>query len=85
LTHAQLGKLAGFAFLLSYSRYFFARFFPRHSFEFFIEGHLLALAELGGVPQALRYDNLKSVVLTHAPRRYNLQPGVSRICAPLRL
>jgi transposase len=71
LTHPRLGKLAGFAFLLSYSRYFFARFFPRHSFEFFIEGYVSAFAQINGVLRALRYDNLSSVVLSRAPLRYN--------------
>lgn len=71
LNHPQLGKLAGFAFILSYSRYFFAQFFSRYSFEFFVEGHHAAFAEIDGVPRSLRYDNLKSVVLTRAPLRYN--------------
>lgn len=69
--HPKLGKLAGFALILSYSRYFFARFFPRYSFEFFIEGHICAFKAIGGLTHAMRYDNLKSVVLTLRPRRLN--------------
>ena len=40
--HPQLGKLYCFVFILSYSRYLFAHVFARSSFEFFIEGHLMA-------------------------------------------
>lgn len=71
LAHPKLGKLCGFVMILSFSRYGFAHFFPRHSFEFFIEGHLMALARFGGCPHALRYDNLKSVVLSRQPLTYN--------------
>jgi transposase len=71
LTHPVLGKIAGFTMILSYSRFGFAHFFPRYSFEFFIEGHLLAFAALGGTPRALRYDNLRSVVIKREPLAYN--------------
>lgn len=69
--HPVLGPLAGFAVVLSYSRYVFAHFYPRYSFEFFIEGHLMAFDDFGGCPRALRYDNLKSVVLKRQPLQYN--------------
>lgn len=71
LRHPVLGMCAGFVFVLSFSRSCFARFFSRHSFEFFIEGHLLAFDAIGGCPGALRYDNLKSVVITRKPLVYN--------------
>jgi len=70
--HPQLGKLYGFVFLLSYSRYLFAHVFARSSFEFFIEGHLMAFSALGGIPHAIRYDNLSTVVLKRRPEiQYN--------------
>lgn len=69
--HPRLEKLAGFTLILSYSRYAFAHLFHRFSFEFFIEGHLMAFEEMGGTPHALRYDNLKSVVLKREPLTYN--------------
>lgn len=69
--HAVLGKLAGFAFVLSYSRFLYATLFPRMTFEFFIEGHLNAFELLAGLPRGLRYDNLKSVVLSRTPLTYN--------------
>lgn len=71
VNHPHLGKLCGFALILSYSRYLFAHLFPRSSFEFFIEGHLMAFSSFGGCPHALRYDNLKSVVLKKQPLQYN--------------
>jgi transposase len=89
--HPQLGKLYGFVFLLSYSRYLFAHVFARSSFEFFIEGHIMAFSALGGIPYAIRYDNLSTVVLKRRPeiqynprflefsRRYNLE---IRLCNP---
>src|SRR3990167_3020159 len=66
-----LGKLCGFAMILSYSRYLFAHLFCRSSFEFFIEGHLKAFDFFKGLPQTLVYDNLSSVVLQRQPLQYN--------------
>jgi transposase len=89
--HPELGKLYGFVFILSYSRYLFAHVFARSSFEFFIEGHLMAFCALGGVPYGIRYDNLATVVLKRRPevqynprflefsRHYNLE---IRLCNP---
>jgi transposase len=91
VNHPQLGKLYGFIFILSYSRYLFAHLFPRSSFEFFIEGHLMAFSALGGIPYGIRYDNLATVVLKRRPeiqhnprflefsRHYNLE---IRLCNP---
>jgi transposase len=69
--HPRIGKLCGFTLILSYSRFLFAFLFPRHSFEFFIEGHLLAFDIMKGLPFALRYDNLRTVVLKRQPLIYN--------------
>lgn len=89
--HPQLGKLYCFVFILSYSRYLFAHVFARSSFEFFIEGHLMAFSTLGGIPYGIRYDNLATVVLKRRPevqynprflefsRHYNLE---IRLCNP---
>lgn len=71
MNHPILGRLAGFTFILSYSRFAFAHLFNRYSFEFFIQGHLMAFAAMSGLPYALRYDNLKSVVIKRAPLTYN--------------
>lgn len=89
--HPQLGKLYCFVFILSYSRYLFAHVFARSSFEFFIEGHLMAFSALGGIPYGIRYDNLATVVLRRRPevqyhprflefsRHYHLE---IRLCNP---
>jgi len=67
INHPRLGKLYCFVFILSYSRYLFAHVFARSSFEFFIEGHLMAFSALGGIPYGIRYDNLATVVLKRRP------------------
>ena len=89
--HPDIGKLYCFVLILSYSRYLFAHLLPRSSFEFFIEGHLMAFSAINGTPHSLRYDNLKSVVLKRTPeihynprfldfcRHYGLQ---IRLCNP---
>jgi hypothetical protein len=72
INHPQLGKLYCFVFILSYSRYLFAHIFARSSFEFFIEGHLMAFSALRGIPYGIRYDNLATVVLNRRPElQYN--------------
>jgi hypothetical protein len=41
-------------------------------FEFFIEGHLMAFSDVGGMTYAMRYDNLASVVSKRRPEiQYN--------------
>jgi transposase len=91
IRHPHLGKLYGFVYILSYSRYLFAHVFPRSSFEFFIEGHLMAFSATGGIPYGIRYDNLATVVLKRArevqynprflefSRHYNIE---IRLCNP---
>lgn len=72
VTHPERGRLFCFVLILSYSRYLFAHLFPRCSFEFFIEGHLMAFSAMNGTAHSLRYDNLKSVVLKRRPEiKYN--------------
>jgi transposase len=61
------GTLYGFVLILAYSRYLYVHFYPRHSLEFFMDGHLRAFREMGGVAHQHRYDNLKSVVLSRIP------------------
>ena len=67
INHPRLGKLYCLVFILSYSRSLFAHVFARSSFEFFIEGHLMAFTALGGIPYGIRYDNLATVVLKRRP------------------
>src|SRR5438093_8238341 len=55
--------LVCFVLVLSWSRALYARFALDQSLESFLRGHVEAFQALGGVPRALLYDNLKSVVL----------------------
>lgn len=61
------GMMYGFVFLLSYSRYVYVRFYPRCTMEFFLDGHIRAFQEIGGVLRKCRYDNLTSVVIKRTP------------------
>lgn len=61
------GMVHGFVFVLSYSRHLYGRFYPGSSMEFFLEGHMEAFREIGGIPHRGRYDNLKSVVIRRKP------------------
>ena len=56
--HPRLGKLAGFLYVLAYSRYAWGRFYPRTSFEFFLAAHLECFEHLKGLARRHRYDNL---------------------------
>jgi transposase len=71
---SSLGKVAGFLYLLSYSRYAWGIFYPKTSFEFFLAGHIECFKRIGGLAHRHRYDNLKSVVLKRSPQiEYNPQ------------
>jgi transposase len=48
----------GFVYVLAYSRYAVVRFYPRMTMEFFLDGHLRAFREIGGVAHQHTYDNL---------------------------
>jgi transposase len=72
--HERLGQVAGFLYVLSYSRYAWGIFYPKTSFEFFLAGHLECFKHIGGLARCHRYDNLKSVVLKRSPEiEYNPQ------------
>lgn len=61
------GTVYGFVYILAWSRFLVVRFYPRMTFEFFLDGHLEAFRTCKGVAHAHRYDNLKSVVLSRKP------------------
>lgn len=56
-------QLCCFVMVLSHSRAVYARFFLDMTLENFLSGHVRAFEAFGGVPRAILYDNLKSVVL----------------------
>ena len=72
--HERLGMAAGFVYVLSYSRYAWGEFYPKHSFEFFLSGHMECFKNIGGLAHCHRYDNLKSVVLKHTPQQVTYNP-----------
>ena len=72
--HERLGQVAGFVYLLSYSRYAWGIFYPKTSFEFFLAGHLECFKHIGGLARCHRYDNLKSVVLKRSPGNIEYNP-----------
>lgn len=61
------GTVYGFVYILAWSRFLVVRFYPRMTFEFFLDGHLEAFKACNGIAHAHRYDNLKSVVLSRKP------------------
>jgi transposase len=61
------GTVYGFVYILAWSRYLVVRFYPRMTFEFFLDGHLEAFRECVGIAHTHRYDNLKSVVTSRKP------------------
>jgi transposase len=86
--------LSCFVLVLGHSRALYARFFLGQTMECFLEGHVRAFEALGGVPRALLYDNLKSVVLERAGDAIRFHPRLleaaghyhfaPRPCAPYR-
>ena len=72
--YKHLGQVAGFVYVLAYSRYAWGIFYPKTSFEFFLAGHLECFSRIKGLARCHRYDNLKSVVLKRSPGiEYNPQ------------
>jgi transposase len=65
----KIGSTAvyGFVYILAWSRYAVLRFYPRQSLEFFLDGHIRAFHQAGGVTHRHRYDNLRLVVLQRSP------------------
>lgn len=65
--HVQVGAarraLSAFVLTLTYSRWFFLRFFLDQSLENFLRGHVYAFADLQGTSRYCLYDNLRSAVL----------------------
>ena len=65
--HERLGQVAGFIYILSFSRYGWGMFYPKTSFEFFLAAHIECFKHIGGLARCHRYDNLKSVILKRSP------------------
>jgi len=86
--------LSCFVMVLSWSRAVYARFALDQTLESFLRGHVAAFDAFGGVPRALLYDNLKSVVLERIGDHIRFQPRLLEFaghyhfapkpCAPYR-
>ena len=86
--------LSCFVLVLSWSRALYARFALDQTLESFVRGHVRAFEALGGVPRAILYDNLKSVVLERDGEHVRFHPRVLELaghyhfvpkpCAPYR-
>lgn len=89
-------KLYGFVFVLGYSRAMYVEFTTSQAIESLLRCHLHAFEYLGGYPQELLYDNMKTVILEREAERgrYHWHPtfldfagyyGVlPRLCQPYR-
>jgi len=72
--HERLGAVAGFVYVLSYSRYAWGIFYPKATFEFLLAGHLECFKHIGGPAHCHRYDNMRSVVLKHTAQEIIYNP-----------
>jgi len=84
----QIGRaqrpLWAFVMVLSYSRRIFLRFFPGAAMPFFLQGHVAAFDDFGGVPRVLLYDNLKSAVLERHGDAIRFHPTLLELAAHYR-
>jgi transposase len=86
--------LSCFVLVLSHSRGMYAHFELDQTLESFLRGHVRAFEVLGGVPRAILYDNLKSVVLERVGDSIRFHPRLLELaghyhfapkpCAPYR-
>lgn len=62
----RIGDRISYCFLmvLSFSKMLYLEFFPDQRLESFLAGHIHAFQYFHGIPKKIRYDSLKSVVLT---------------------
>ncbi|MCD6214195.1 MAG: IS21 family transposase [Candidatus Desulfofervidus sp.] len=63
-----------FLMVLSFSSMLYLEFFPSQTMENFTTGHVNAFHFFEGVPKKIRYDNLKSVVLSRIGSKVQFNP-----------
>lgn len=73
-------RLSCFVLTLSYSRAFYFEFFFDQTLENFLQGHVNAFANLGGVVRTCLYDNLKSVVLERYGKDVHFNSRMLELC-----
>lgn len=83
--HVRIGAarraLSAFLLTLTFSRWFFLRFFLDQSLENFLRGHVYALEDLQGVPRYCLYDNLRSAVLERYGEGVRFNPRLLELAA----
>lgn len=74
-------RLSCFVLTLSYSRALWVEFFLDQSLENPLLAHVHAFQDWGGVPRAILYDNMKSVVLERRGDAVHFHPRLLELCA----
>lgn len=74
-------KLSGFVLTLSHSRALYLEFFLDQSLSSFLQGHVHALHDLGGVPRVLLTDNLRAAVLERTGGTIRFNTSYLDLCA----
>jgi transposase len=78
---AATRRLSCFVLTLSYSRALWVEFFLDQSLENLLLAHVHAFQDWGGVPRAILYDNMKSVVLERRGDAVHFHPRLLELCA----
>lgn len=73
-------RLSCFVLTLSYSRALYLEFFLDQTMESFLQGHLNAFSDLGGVSRTILYDNLRSAVLDRHGDAIRFHPRLLELC-----
>jgi transposase len=83
--HVTIGSarraLSVFLLTLTYSRWFFLRFFLDQSMENFLRGHVYGFEDLHGVPRHCLYDNLRSAVLDRYGEAVRFNPRLLELAS----
>jgi transposase len=83
--HVRIGAarraLSAFVLTLTFSRWFFLRFFLDQSLENFLRGHVYAFGDLHGAPRYCLYDNLRSAVLARYGEGVRFNPRLLEIAS----
>jgi transposase len=81
LIGAARRALSAFLLTLTYSRWFFLRFFLDQSLENFLRGHVYAFEDFHGVPRYCLFDNLRSAVLERHGQAVRFNPRLLELAS----
>jgi transposase len=73
-------RLSCFVLTLSYSRALYLEFFLDQTMESFLQGHVNAFQDLGGVARTALYDNLRSAVVERHGDAIRFHPRLLELC-----